>query len=67
MSLLPSSMAEPAAPGDAGQAMVEYTLILALAVIVLAVPWGGHPAPIAQLVDALKSFYQDYSNYLSLA
>lgn len=50
-----------------GQAMAEYVLILALAVIVLAIPWGGHPAPIAQLVDALKQFYQDYSNYLSLA
>jgi hypothetical protein len=45
--------------------MVEYTLILILAVIILAIPWGGHPAPIAQLVDAFKLFYQDFSNYLS--
>lgn len=50
-----------------GQGMVEYLLILVFAVLVLAIPWGGHPAPIAQLVDGLKQFYQDYSNYLSLA
>ncbi len=52
---------------DSGQAMAEYVIILVLAIIVLAVPWGGHPSPILQLVDAFRLFYSDYSNYLSMA
>ncbi len=52
---------------DRGQAMAEYVIILVAAVIVLAIPWGGHPSPILQLVDAFQLFYSDYSNYLSMA
>ncbi|MDA8377819.1 MAG: hypothetical protein ACYCPA_01390 [Acidithiobacillus sp.] len=47
--------------------MAEYVVILVFSVIVLAIPWGGHSAPIIQLVDALKQFYSDYSYYLSMA
>ncbi len=49
-----------------GQAMAEYVIILLTAVIILAIPWGGHPAPVVQLVDALRQFYTDYSWNLSL-
>lgn len=52
---------------EQGQAMAEYVVILVFSVIVLAIPWGGHSAPIIQLVDALKQFYSDYSYYLSMA
>lgn len=47
--------------------MAEYVIVLLFAVIVLAIPWGGQPAPILQLVHALQQFYGDFSYSLSLA
>jgi hypothetical protein len=49
-----------------GQALMEYTIILMLAVIILVIPWGGNPPPIEQLVDAFRQFYLDYSWNMSL-
>jgi hypothetical protein len=49
-----------------GQALVEYVVVLLFAVIVLTVPWGGHPAPIQQLVNALRLLYTSYAYTISL-
>ena len=47
--------------------MTEYMLALVLIVIVLAIPWGSQPAPVVQLMQAIRTFYTHYSTSMSLA
>lgn len=45
-----------------GQSIIEYTLLVAFAVLVLT---AGNPSPIQQLMTAIKDFYGGYSYAIS--
>ncbi len=52
-------------PGaESGQSSIEYIIV---AFVVAMILMAGDPSPIAQLMNALRTFYQDYSWALSLA
>lgn len=48
-----------------GQSMVEYFIVVAMAVLILVE--GGTSAPIAQVMTSLKSAYQGFVYAISLA
>jgi hypothetical protein len=47
-----------------GQSFIEYLAVTAFAVAVLA---SGSPSPLAQLSEAIQSYYTDYSFAISIA
>ena len=49
-------------PGQRGQSLVEYLLIVALAVMVLVV---GPGSPLQRVFDALGQRYQSYTEAMS--
>lgn len=51
---------------QSGQGLSEYLVVLAVGVILLAVPWNGQASPIVQLARALQGLYARYSYTLSL-
>ncbi len=48
-----------------GQSMIEYTIVVAMAVLILIE--GGASAPVAEVMAALKSAYQGFVYAMSLA
>jgi hypothetical protein len=55
MNPFPKSLRRP----QGGQSTVEYTIVLAVAVMVLVVSTGGS-TPIDQLLTAIKTAYRGY-------
>jgi hypothetical protein len=52
---------------QAGQATVEYTVVLILVVLVLIAEQGGEPGPIGLVVQTLKDLFQAYSWAISFS
>lgn len=48
-----------------GQSMIEYTIVVAMAVLILV--QGGATAPVAMLIDAFKAVYKGFVYAISLA
>ena len=48
-----------------GQSTIEYTIVVAMAVLILIE--GGASAPVAEVIAALKSAYQGFVYAISLA
>ena len=55
----------PGQHGQAGQAMIEYAIVLAFGVIVLM--QGGDQAPFKQLATAVKDYHKDYTYAMAIA
>jgi len=51
--------------GQRGQSTIEYTIVVALAVLILIE--GGASAPVAEVITNLKSAYQGFVYAISLA
>lgn len=51
--------------GQRGQSTIEYTIVVAMAVLILIE--GGASAPVAEVITALKSAYQGFVYAISLA
>lgn len=52
---------------QAGQASVEYTLVLILVVLVLIAEQDGEPGPVGLVVQALRDLFHAYSWALSFS
>ena len=52
---------------QAGQASVEYTLVLILVVLVLITEQDGEPGPVGLVVQALRDYFEAYSWALSFS
>jgi Flp pilus assembly pilin Flp len=50
---------------QAGQAMIEYAIVLAFGVIILI--QGGDSAPVKQLATAIKDYHEHYSYAMAIA
>ena len=50
---------------QAGQAMIEYAIVLAFGVIILI--QGGANAPVKQLATAIKDYHEDYGYAMAIA
>ena len=48
-----------------GQSTIEYTIVVAMAVLILIE--GGASAPVAEVIAAMKSAYQGFVYAMSLA
>jgi hypothetical protein len=53
-------------PCRAGQAMVEYLVLLALVLTLIAVPVDGHASVLAAMLDAVHTAYQKFLAALAL-
>lgn len=51
--------------GQRGQSTIEYTIVVAMAVLILIE--GGASAPVAEVITNLKSAYQGFVYAISLA
>jgi len=51
--------------GQRGQSMVEYVVVVGMAVLILVE--GGSSAPVAEVITALKSAYQGFAYAISLS
>lgn len=52
---------------QAGQASVEYTLVLILVVLVLIAEQDGEPGPVGLVVQALRDLFNAYSWAISFS
>ena len=52
---------------QAGQATVEYTIVLILVVLVMIAEQDGEPGPVGLVVQALKDLYHAYSYAISFS
>lgn len=51
--------------GQSGQSTIEYTIVVAMAILILIE--GGASAPVAEVMTNLKSAYQGFVYAISLA
>ena len=49
-----------------GQAMTEYIVVILFCMVLLIVATAGNPSPVQQLVQALKTFWTNFSYMISL-
>ena len=49
-----------------GQSMIEYLVVAAIAVALLAVPIDGYPSVVAEMFDMIKTAYAKFLAAISL-
>ncbi|NKZ38607.1 hypothetical protein HF690_06500 [Oleiagrimonas citrea] len=50
-----------------GSAVIEYAIVVGILIFVLLVGTSGNPAPVTQLVDALRDAYTSFVYTLSIS
>ena len=61
-----SSTRRPARSPMRGQSMIEYLVVAAIAVALLAVPIDGYPSVVAEMFDMIKTAYAKFLAAISL-